>query len=407
MDARQLRGQEIAQTCKIEKTEKGWKVPSQSGKGMYLVQRKFLLSSPECDCMDYKLHQKPCKHIFAVEMILKKEIDAQGNVTITQTKCITYPQNWKAYNIAQTNEIEQFDMLLKDLVNGLEEPEQIMGRPRLSKKDTAFCAIQKVYSQLSQRRSHTLYRNAEEREQITHAPHFNAVGKLLNRVDMIPVLHKLLTLSALPLKSIETTFCPDSSGFRTTMFNEYCKEKHHTKKQHKWIKAHILTGAKTNIIASAVITIGDSGDSPQFEPMVMDAHQNGFTIKEVPADMGYSSRDNYELAQSIGATAYIPFKSTTTGKQEGSQIWGKMYHYFQFNRDGFMAHYHQRSNVESTFNMVKAKFGDKVKSKNWTAQQNELLCKLIAHNIVVLIHEMHELGINPTFDNLTGLSNHP
>ena len=47
--------------------------------------------------------------------------------------------------------------------------------------------------------------------------------------------------------------------------------------------------------------------------------------------------------------------------------------------------------------MIKTKFGDKLKSKNETAQKNELLCKLIAHNIVVLIHEMHELGIKPDF----------
>lgn len=62
-----------------------------------------------------------------------------------------------------------------------------------------------------------------------------------------------------------------------------------------------------------------------------------------------------------------------------------------------MKHYHKRSNVESAFNMVKMKFGDKLKSKNRLAQQNELLCKFIAHNIVVLIHEMYELGIVPQF----------
>lgn len=33
----------------------------------------------------------------------------------------------------------------------------------------------------------------------------------------------------------------------------------------------------------------------------------------------------------------------------------------------------------------------------YNEQKNELLCKLIAHNIVVLIHEMHELGIEPSF----------
>ena len=49
--------------------------------------------------------------------------------------------------------------------------------------------------------------------------------------------------------------------------------------------------------------------------------------------------------------------------------------------------------------MLKTKFGDKLKSKNFVAQKNELLCKVIAHNIVVLIHEMYELGIKPDFNN--------
>jgi hypothetical protein len=52
--------------------------------------------------------------------------------------------------------------------------------------------------------------------------------------------------------------------------------------------------------------------------------------------------------------------------------------------------------------MIKMKFGDKLKSKNFIAQKNELLCKLIAHNIVVLIHEMFELGIKPDFANKSG-----
>lgn len=75
-----------------------------------------------------------------------------------------------------------------------------------------------------------------------------------------------------------------------------------------------------------------------------------------------------------------------------------MFHYFQLNQEEFYQHYHKRSNVESTFSAVKKKFGETLKSKNPTAQVNELLCKLIAHNIVVVIHEMHELGITPTFE---------
>ena len=131
--------------------------------------------------------------------------------------------------------------------------------------------------------------------------------------------------------------------------------------------------------------------------MVGEAHKGGFNIEEIDADKGYLSRKNYNFADEIGAVAYIPFKSNSTGRSGGSRVWNKMYHYFTLNPEEFMEHYHQRSNVESTFMMVKTKFGDKLKSKNWIAQKNELLCKLIAHNIVVLIHEMYELGINPTY----------
>lgn len=52
---------------------------------------------------------------------------------------------------------------------------------------------------------------------------------------------------------------------------------------------------------------------------------------------------------------------------------------------------------EIAFCMIKSKFGDKLRSKNLIAQKNELLCKVIAHNIVVLIHEMHELWIYLNF----------
>ena len=55
--------------------------------------------------------------------------------------------------------------------------------------------------------------------------------------------------------------------------------------------------------------------------------------------------------------------------------------------------YHKRSNVESTFGAIKQKFGETLRSKNTTAQINELLCKIIAYNITVLIHEMFEHGI--------------
>jgi hypothetical protein len=70
--------------------------------------------------------------------------------------------------------------------------------------------------------------------------------------------------------------------------------------------------------------------------------------------------------------------------------------WFQLNRTLVKA-YHKRSNVESTFSAIKRVFGDFVRSKTPIAQINELLLKVLAHNIRCLVHSMYELGIDPSF----------
>ena len=67
---------------------------------------------------------------------------------------------------------------------------------------------------------------------------------------------------------------------------------------------------------------------------------------------------------------------------------------FQFHQDDFMAHYHQRSNVETVFSMIKKKFGGDVRSKTEIAMLNEVLCKIVCHNICCLISSMFELGLD-------------
>jgi len=82
-----------------------------------------------------------------------------------------YAQDWSAYNEAQTSEMTLFNRLLRDLVESVAEPEYRFGRPRLSLREVLFCAIQKVYSQLSSRRVHSFYKNAVGEGLIEKAPY--------------------------------------------------------------------------------------------------------------------------------------------------------------------------------------------------------------------------------------------
>ena len=68
-----------------------------------------------------------------------------------------------------------------------------------------------------------------------------------------------------------------------------------------------------------------------------------------------------------------------------------------YRQPEFLAHYGQRSNVETTFSAIKRKFGGAVRSKTFTAQVNEILCKVLCHNLAVLVHARHELGIESAF----------
>ncbi len=57
----------------------------------------------------------------------------------------------------------------------------------------------------------------------------------------------------------------------------------------------------------------------------------------------------------------------------------KLWHLYQYNR--VLTHYHKRSNVESAMSMIKAKFSEHIRSKTDAAIVNELLCKVLCHNI--------------------------
>ncbi|KKK93102.1 hypothetical protein LCGC14_2696230, partial [marine sediment metagenome] len=262
MDFRKEKAVQIFKKGSIKKIEDGFAVQSQNGKKYYFVNQAF-----KCNCPDCIMNKtEVCKHSQAVKYYLGIE---KPDGTTTKVR-LTYKQAWKSYNQAQNNEVNLFDKLLRDLVETVEEPERHgAGRPSLSLKEQLFCSTQKVYSQLSSRRAKSLFNNAKDRGLLNKSPHSNAVNKFFNKKDLTPILHKLISVTSAPLKSVENKFAIDSSGFRTTNFLEYCNEKHNEKRRkHEYIKAHICVGTKTNVICSVKITQENGADSPQFAPLI-------------------------------------------------------------------------------------------------------------------------------------------
>jgi transposase len=354
------------------------------GKDTYTVKSQFSFGTyvvtlgdrPKCTCPDYMSNRNTCKHIIAVREKLNK-----------------YSTHWSDYNLAQTTEGTTFPELLKELVSTIQEPEYKFGRPSAPLSDLVFCAVMKAYLQKSARRSQSALD-----EHLEQTYHFNTVIKTLNREDVTSILIELVRLSASPLAQIEHDFAIDSSGFATTKFNDWCNQKHKLGRKHQFVKCHISSGVYSNIVADVIITpeSGEgTGDVLNFCNL-LDGTTGYFDVRQVSADRGYLSNKNYAKAESLGVDPYILFKKNS--RASGCKAWNKAFRTLITQSDDWLSNYHKRSNVELTFGAIKSKFGETLRGKNYTSLANELLCRIIAYNITVLIEMAIKDSVDITFE---------
>lgn len=401
---REERGREIAQRGGIRQLGTRYVVPSQS---IHAEAPTYVVDLVEqtCTCPDYETRRKSCKHQEAVlfwlawDGIVKVDGEGVGEstaVTAKAPKRKTYPQKWAAYNDAQTHERERVELLLKSLCDGVEDPPRHPkgGRKRVPLRDLLFALVMKVYTTFSGRRASSDIRTCHERGHITKAPHYNTLFRAMEDESITQVLTRLIEESAAPLAVIENLagqFAQDSSGFSTVTYDRWFDQKHgKLRAEHVWIKLHIMVGTLTGVVTG--VRVSSEADCPVL-PALLAQTAKSFTPKEVSADKAYLSKKNLEAIEAIGAVPFIPFKSNSVGEKSKSPHWRRMWARFLFDGEKFMEHYHRRSNVESVFGSIKAKFGGAVRSIDPTARANEVLAKVLLHNLTCIVHAVTEHGI--------------
>jgi len=399
LNVRELRGLDIANRYTIKQENGTWFVPSTSGKS---TRYKVDLQKQKCDCPDFEIRRSKCKHIFAAEFSFEQDFLselASEKIPLTVLpvpKRKTYKQDWTSYDKAQRSEKAEFQFLLAELCKGIGEPSQTRGRPRLPLEDMLFSCVFKVYSTFSLRRFNTDLSEARIKGFVSSSPNHASISRYFVNEMLTPYLQMMIEETSLPLAEIEKNFAVDASGLSTSqgftwLHAKFTEPRLIEKKD--WLKIHICTGVKTNIISAVEVTERHEHDSNYFETLVKSTVEN-FEMNEVSADKAYLSKANLQTAVDNNAIPYIAWKSNSKAtNKEGNHLWNKLYHYYALNQDKFLEHYHQRSNVETTFSMIKAKFGGSLRSKTRTAQINEALCKILAHNLCVLIQSMCELKI--------------
>jgi len=177
VDLRELKGLEIAARSKIVFADGSWLVPSQSSPG------------------------------------------TKSRVT----------QNWPLYDQAQMAEKHRFQELLFDLTRGLaDSPRAKTGRPATPMADMVFAAAFKVFSTFSARRFGCDLKDAHEKGYLSMLMNPRSISAYLESEELTVVLQALIVRSSLPLKTVETVFAPDSTGFSTSRFVRWNDEKYGT-----------------------------------------------------------------------------------------------------------------------------------------------------------------------------------
>ena len=196
-------------------------------------------------------------------------------------KRATYKQDWPAYDAAQIHEKDRFQELLAELCQGVREPAGPHegakgGRPSVPMADRLFAVAFKVYTLMSSRRASSDMRDATGKGHLSAAPHYSRVNRFMEHPEMTPILTRLIIESSRPLAAIEQDFAADLSGFTTCRFESWFDHKYGVvRRQHGWVKVHVMCGVTTNVVTAVEIRGKDAADSPLLPPLVKKGFGQG------------------------------------------------------------------------------------------------------------------------------------
>lgn len=312
----------------------------------------------------------------------------------------TFQQDWSIYNPAHMNMKFHVRHLLRDLVALVEGPVHLRGRRPHSYATRIFSLVYKEYVGKGLREFDTDLREAVHNGFTRAASSTSALARYMDDPALTPILHDLILASAMPLHPYERKFAIDSTGFSSNKFARWFSAKWGHVVEHlarEWIKVHLICGTETGIITCADVSDWRDHDTRYFAPLVADTAEH-FDMHQIAADKAYTSRNNYAQVQGLGAVLLAPFKSNVVPpRADDDSAWARMLRLFLTDYDRWAEDYHVRSIAESVMSKLKRLFGDELYCRNIVAQCNEMLCRIIAYNMTVLVYQMYERNLMPEF----------
>lgn len=275
----------------------------------------------------------------------------------------------------------------------------MVGRPPADPRSIVVCLLIRAIFGLSYRSVYSLLASSREYRRmcgIDHLPGYNTIQEHASDIAE-KYLEGLIRLTSERIMRVQQrTVCSstcDGTGLSTKRYGRWFDVRtsmRRKKKSFVKLHAHVTTDAEMPFFLSARVTKGYKSDSKQLEHLIRRKSKE-IGIGEMPLDSAYLSRRNAQLIANQGARPYIALKENTASALSlGYPAWNVMVHQAWESEEEYQKHYHRRSVVEGVFSAFKERYGRLVVSKIRHNQNMEILCKVVAWNILALV--FHSYG---------------
>jgi len=260
-----------------------------------------------------------------------------------------------------------------------------------------FCNHQKLVLLILKQKLKTTYRDLVELLKISNIPLYVGLSRIPHHTTLVKfakkINSKILDL-LLPYRKAKTVGL-DGTGFEVGNKSMHYQIRTNHAIYRRYIKLGISADLKKQIILRHNINKGPRNDNKDFASLLQ-----GIKTKIVCADKGYDSYKNHEIIiKDLNAKSLIAQKSY--GDKRIPRAKGRYRN--QAKRLFSEKQYHQRSKVESIFSSIKRKYGSCLRSRSFSTQKKEVICKLIAYNIDrinQLFKKIFRVSAKPTHQKL-------
>jgi len=273
-----------------------------------------------------------------------------------------------------------------------------VGRPPADPRAVAICLIIRAIFRLSYRSVYSLLASSSEYRgicRIKHLPAYNTVQEHVKDVSE-GYLNRLVKQTSAAIMRVQrrdacSSAC-DGTGIAIRKYERWFDVRNSRKsRKRRFVKlhAHITTDKEMPFFLSATVTKWYKNDSPQLK-CLMSQKSREIALENVALDTAFLSRRNAQLVANHGANPVIKLKSNTASAlSKGYPAWNRMIHEAWENKEDYEGKYHRRTVIEGMFGAFKHRFGREVASKIRHNQNVEVLCRVVAWNILALAYHSY------------------